>query len=355
MKRFLVLLIIFFLFSSPAYAKYDPLVVPNNKVGIHILNETDIEDAANLVNSSGDWGYVTLVIRDDERDLDRWNGFFYKLKQNHLIPLVRIATHLEGDSWARPNKRDAQEWARFLDQLNWPVANRYIIVYNEPNHDKEWGGELDPAGYANILDRAINFFHQQNENFFILPAGLDLASPNGPETTDAYRYMEQMDKAVPGIFNRLDGWTSHSYPNPGFSASPFNVGKMGIRGFEWELRILKNRFGVKKQLPVFVTETGWARSDWLTANIVAEYYQTAFSQVWTQPQIVAITPFLLNYEESLFSRFSFKIPKVEAAYYPQYDIVRQLPKIAGYPLGTNKTPLGRLVDRVVLRRYNTEK
>lgn len=354
MKWLVLFFTTFCLLPSTAYAKYDPLAVPNNKVGIHILSEDDIDDAANLVNSNGDWGYVTLVIRDDERDVERWNRFFQELKKKHLIPLVRIATHIEGNSWAIPKKDDAYKWALFLNKLNWPIENRYIIVYNEPNHAKEWGGGVDPAGYAEVLNDTLNALRSKNRNFFILPAGLDLAAPNGPLTMDARKFILRMEKAIPGIFSKLDGWTSHSYPNPGFSASPFKIGKMGIRGSEWELNFLKHTLGIKKKLPVFITETGWVRSNWLTPQIVAEYYHTAFTQIWTDSQVVAVTPFLLNYEEPLFLRFSFKIPQAEAAYYPQYDVVQQLPKTNGHPLGTNKTPLGLLVDQIILRRYNSQ-
>ena len=56
-----------------AFAIYDPTGVPNNSFGIHIANIQDLEDAAKLVNSSGgDWGYVTLVITEDNRTISLW-------------------------------------------------------------------------------------------------------------------------------------------------------------------------------------------------------------------------------------------------------------------------------------------
>lgn len=363
MKRLIFLLFLtFFLFpltKAKTYAKYDPLTVPNNRIGIHILSEQDIEDAAALVNSAGgDWGYTTIVIRDNERDLKRWRSFFISLKKNHLIPLVRIATHPEKDSWAKPDEKSAYEWAKFLNKLPWPTENRYIIVYNEPNHAKEWGDKLDPESYAQVLNNTITIFKENNENFFILPAGLDLAAPNGTETMNASSFMLAMNREVPGIFTKIDGWTSHSYPNPGFSASPSNSGKNSIRGFEWEINFLQNKLGVEKKLPIFITETGWARSNRLTPEVAAQYYKIAFTEIWNNPQIVAITPFLLRYDDSLFSRFAFMIPKVEAAsnetntsVYPQYETLQQITKTAGYPLGKNNSPLGKLVDQIILRRY----
>jgi len=346
-------LMLFFSIASRVDAKYDPRTTENNKVGIHILNESEITEAAKLVNSTGgNWGYVTLVIRDDERDVSRWESFFNELKVNRLIPIVRLATSTQNGNWSKPGENSAKEWKDFLDQLPWPVLNRYIVVFNEPNHAGEWGGELRPDEYAMTLD---SFITELGDSYFMLPAGLDLAAPNSSSTMSSVTYMEGMENKAPGIFSRLDGWTSHSYPNPGFSGSPYATGKTSIRGFEWEITYLKTRFDVEN-LPVFITETGWARSSWLTPELVAEYYDTAFNQIWTHPDIVAITPFLLRYDDAQFSKFAFAIPKAYAAenisveYYPQYSAVQSVVKQNGYPLGINLSPLGKLTDAVYIRR-----
>lgn len=353
MKLFLLCLLFFLLIPSKVNAIYNPLILPNNKFGIHILSENDISAAAALVNSAGgDWGYVTVVMRDDERDEKRWNNFFADLQQNHLIPIVRLATHLENNSWRVPSMDEAEKWADFLDNLSWPIQNRYIIFFNEPNHAKEWGGKVNPQEYALVLEKFITTFKNKNKDFFVLPAGLDLAAPQANQTIDVYTYMTLMNRAVPRIFTLLDGWSSHSYPNPNFASKPDRTGRISIRGFEWELLVLRERFGVREDIPVFITETGWARSEQLTPGEIAENYRTAFTQIWTHRQIVAVTPFLLRYDESLFAPFSFAIPKAEAAYYPQYDTIKILPKLAGYPLGLQKTPLGKLVEKDLLRRYS---
>ena len=38
-----------------------------------------------------------------------------------------------------PNEYDLIDFANFLNQLPWPVNNRYVIIYNEPNQENEWG------------------------------------------------------------------------------------------------------------------------------------------------------------------------------------------------------------------------
>ena len=81
---------ILLLITAPeSNAIVDPLTSPNNRFGIHIIDEGDLEDAAKLVNSEGgDWGYVTVVIRKDERDTARWQKGFDRMRRLHLIPIV---------------------------------------------------------------------------------------------------------------------------------------------------------------------------------------------------------------------------------------------------------------------------
>jgi hypothetical protein len=108
----------------------------NNKFGIHLAKpaEEDIEDANALVNGNGgSWGYVTLVMQEDDRNKGQWQGTFDKLRELKLIPIIRIATKPEGGNWRRPSKEDAEEWANFLDSLHWVVKERYVILFNEPN------------------------------------------------------------------------------------------------------------------------------------------------------------------------------------------------------------------------------
>ena len=187
MRRIFVLLVIsvaFFFGGVPtAKAIVDPLTPDNNPFGIHILDESDLEDAAKLVNSSGgNWGYVTLVIRADERDSKRWQSAFNKMRELHLIPIVRIATKMSEDSWEKPNLDELDGWVSFLSELNWVTQNRYIIIGNEPNHAKEWGGEVKPDEYAKYLETFSKKLKEGSKDFFILPAGFDASAPNGKET-----------------------------------------------------------------------------------------------------------------------------------------------------------------------------
>jgi len=76
MKRFLIALLIciavIFTFVQKVQAVEDPLAVPNNMVGVHILFPSEISDAAGLVNSTkGDWGYVTIPVQSGDKNIKK--------------------------------------------------------------------------------------------------------------------------------------------------------------------------------------------------------------------------------------------------------------------------------------------
>lgn len=326
-KKYLIIMFtaLLFLFSTRnAFAQS-----PNNKFGIHIIDESDLQDAANLVNSSGgQWGYVTMVIREDERDSTRWQRVFDQMRRLKLIPILRLATKAEFANWKVPSLSEATNWAAFLNGLNWPVKNRYVILFNEPNHAKEWGGVVNPSEYAKVYREYKDTLKAASNDFFILPAALDLAAPNSVETMEASLFFEKMHDEDNFIFTQFDGLNSHSYPNPGFSGSPNDTGKKSVRGYLWEKSFLEN-FGLDSDIPIFITETGWLINN-NTENNLSEYYLEAFETAWNDSQIKAITPFVLNYLDKPFDKFSWKDPSTQE-FLPHYASVQTITKLAGEP------------------------
>lgn len=344
-KGLAILTFAFLLLPSTSHAIVDPLDSPNNKFGIHLISPTHGESspAAKLVNSSGgDWGYVTIIIESKDRDQNKWQNFFNDLRTKHLIPIIRLATQPDGGNWKLPYEGEEQAWADFLDNLNWPTKNRYIVIYNEPNHGQEWGGRVNARSYAQVLNKTIDALKSKSPDFFVLNAGFDASTPQQPPSyQDQLNFMQEMEMEIPGIFNKLDGWVSHSYPNPGFVGSPNATGRGTVRTWIWELQIIRT-FGVTKTLPIFITETGWQHAEGITyqkwlpsSETVGSYFLEAFQNTWNNHQIAAITPFLLNYQEDPFDHFSFKKLK-SPDFYPQYQVVFDLPKKPGRPIQENK-------------------
>lgn len=335
-KRVLIIVCIYvtIIIPSPTQIFAADFSAPNNKYGIHLAqpSDEDITRAQDLVNSSGGkWGYITLVIPENDRDKDKWQGIMNQLRERQLIPIIRIATKGEGSSWKRPKPEEAQEWATFLNSLNWVVKNRYVILFNEPNHATEWGGTVDPKSFAEVNREFAKKLKETNKDFFIMMGGMDAAAPSQmPKYEDSGKFLSAVMEVIPSEeYNQLfDGLSSHSYPNPGFVGSPQSNGKATIRGYQWELDHLKS-FGVK-DLPVFITETGWHGGS-LAREKVAENFKIAFEEVWgPDDRVVAITPFVLNYQSEPFLQFSW-LKKDTNEPYPEYEMVKGLSKQVGVP------------------------
>lgn len=350
--RLILLVIILFLPFSIFAAN------SNNKFGIHLAQPhlEDLVKVKELVNSNGgDWGYITLIIQENDRDKEKWQDIFNRLRQYHLVPIIRLATKPEGENWRRPEKQDVQSWVDFLDSLNWVVKNRYIILFNEPNHGSEWGGEVDEESYAEVSFEFAKKLKEKNPDFFIMLAGFDASAPSWPPRMEDEEIF--LRKVIQGptlqegrTLQNIDGWASHSYPNPGFSGSPYATGRGTVRNYEWELGLLKS-LGINKDLPVFITETGWKRG---AEETVAENFKIAYEQVWLpDDQIKAVTPFVFDYQGPPFLEFSWK--KYQSPnFYQQYYTVQSLSKIKGEPEQREKGWISYLLptDLVVQSTYH---
>lgn len=338
---FAIFLFIYLLFQPvPIRAIYDPLSVPNNRYGIHVADLNDISNASALVNSTGgDWGYVTLVVQDNDMNTSKWQELFNVMRRKHLIPLVRLATHPQGNSWTIPQEVDIDKWVNFLKGLTWPIENQYVILFNEPNHAKEWGDTINPEGYGKLLIQFAKKLKQASPNFFILPAGLDASASNDGVAIDEEEFIRRMIQANPDVFTYMDGWTSHSYPNPSFSGSPYGTGRGSLQTFLWEEDYFL-QIGMTKRLPIFITETGWQHAEGkypdqrlLPSGTVASYIQSAAASIWQHPNIVAVTPFVYSYQDEPFDHFSWRqLNSLE--FYPMYQTYQQLSKTSGQPKQT---------------------
>jgi len=337
MFRFLfsiLLLTLVFAFSAQnVSAIYDPLEKPNNFFGIHILFPSELDEAAALVNSQeGAWGYVTIPIQTTDKDLDKWQKFMDECREKKLIPIVRLATEpLYSDTsvWRIPTEADITDFANFLNSLVWPVENKYIIVFNETNRFDEWGGQPpDPKRYGELLSFTSDIFKRRSSDFYIVMGGMDNASPNDRiKYMDNLVYIEEMIESNPELVNKIDGFSSHSYPNPGFSQPPSATKEESTATYKFEYDILNKNSS--KKIPAFITETGWV-SDSLPDDVVASYYKTAYEDIWGQDEgkIVAITPFLLNSTGGQFENFSFIINGQKTQH---YESTREIVKTSGLP------------------------
>lgn len=338
---------------------------PINKFGIHLAvpSDEDIQKASELVNSNGgEYGYVTVVIHDNQLDTPYWQSIFDKFRRLKLIPIIRLATHPEGEVWRAPLEEDATRWADFLASLNWVTKERYVILFNETNHASEWGGGVDASAFGRVAYAHSKALKDKSKDFFIMLGGLDLSAPEAkPNYADAYWYLKEASSSFcnnlsdekDNCKDYIDGIASHSYPNPGFVGSPNDSGRRSIRGYESEIVWFREFFG-DKDFPVFITETGWDSSR-ISHSQVATNFEYAFSNIWLKDdRVKAVTPFILNYQGSPFLGFSLLELETLTPKLPFLKI-QSLAKLKGNPERADKAqvkaevPLNFVeLDRVIL-------
>lgn len=305
--------------KNVAYGIEDPLSRPNNEIGVHILFPDELEQASKLVNSNGgEWGYVTIPIQIGDRDLEKWQKFMDECKKYKIIPLVRLATEPFAHNthvWRKPTDYDSVDFANFLSSLSWPTKNKYVILYNEVNRSDEWGGEApSPSEYAEIVVYAHNAFKTRDQSFYLILSGMDAAAPDDyVKHISGFTYLETLLKD-PRIVPSIDGFSSHSYPNPAFSAYPSETKKVSVATYRFEYDMINKNSS--RKIPVFITETGWSDKN-LPHSVISEYYKQTIRDIWNEDKdkIVAITPFLLNSVGGMFDQFSLLENGEEKPYY----------------------------------------
>lgn len=307
-----------------------------------------MKKAAELVNSTGgDWGYVTLVIREDDRDSKKWQKFFDELRINHLIPIVRVASKItEKGEWKKLNIDEIDGWVGFFDSLNWVVKNRYIIVGNEVNLAHEWEGKASPKEHSDYLIKISKSLKASSEDYFIMASPFESKTKTGDGNLDEIEYIEKMLNYSPRIFDYIDGWASHSYPYKPLTEEEDL--RSTLKHYQWEMQTLR-KLGVDKNFPIFITETGWARGfDTSQAELIEEV-KKANTEVWSDEKIVAITPFILSYIGRPFENYSWTDENGE--FYEFAKFYQSIPKNKGKPV---QIDFGEVVSYLLPRIFKTK-
>jgi hypothetical protein len=287
-----------------------PTPVAVNKRGVHLLlDDGNVKFSEEVWEQhivwsgrlAGPGGYAVEVIRSNDLKPQSWQQMIDLMDREGLIPIIRLATYKSDDNqwWVAPRpdpdgvnyKSEADRFRRFFDAIDWPTETVLVTVANETNRPDEWGGAPDPAAYARFLrDVAEALRRVTSVKVLVLNGALDAYAPSASFGStfaiDSERYMEGMVAAVPDIFEQLDGWASHAYPLGPFAEHPerqvFQIDDVrpnasprrqpppgvfnrGVNGYAWELWKLQ-QLGVPRELPVYVTETGWRHASTQTAS-----------------------------------------------------------------------------------------
>lgn len=320
---------------------------PVNRYGMGYVSEGNAADHDLTAKLAGPGAYVTVIFADIHPGRSdaapSWKQSIADAYARDLIPVIRMAPPW-GDRRVRnmgesPTSYQAlaQAYKNVIASLpkraEWPL---YVQVHNEPNLCYEWAcdsGTLSGAQiageYAAMLRDVADALHSLGDsrikvlNGALAPGGVtscDCASQNGPPGMLATTFLEHMASAVPGVFNQIDAFASHSYPSKGDGWGffcPYAEANPGLLFFEKELTSIG-----KPNLPVLITETGWTTQhesyNW-SRDQVADFTVDALKHVWlTHPKILGITPFILR--DGAWDKFAWT--EVNGNPYPVYSKVR---------------------------------
>jgi hypothetical protein len=301
----------------------------NNIIGLNVARlrrDRYIWAAAELVNANGgDWGYLTVVFTAAERDSPAGERLLQELLdrcyESHLQPIIRVATRFDdgAEVWSRPDPDDAEKWRAYLERGRWPTKRVWVIVGNEPNLGREWGGDVDSASYAEYLSRFLDVF-EDSDRFKIVNGPLDASNPTQmPVMQDAYEFMGGMEAAVPGIFARLAGWAS----NPYRVLAQGEALRYTHRAYAAELE------AIGRDMPVLITEAG--HLDTGDEKEIAVFYGRAFRDWMADPRVVAVTPLFWHPDRGVYWMFDFSKEGKIVDKSPTYELIQSLPRMRGSP------------------------
>jgi len=295
----------------------------------------------------GPGGYVLVIFPDIQPGRSTadssWKSSIAEAYARDLVPVIRMAP-----PWGDRNVRNMGESPTSYQALagvyrdvildlplraGWPL---YVQVHNEPNLCYEWecdSGTLTDqqiaSEYAHMLSDVADALHDIGDpriavlNGPLAPGGAawcECGTGNFAPGTLATTFLQYMNDAVPGVFDKVDVFASHSYPSKGLGWGffcPYDEAAPGLYFFEDELAAIG-----QSDLPVLITETGWTiqhESYNHTRQEVAGWTVQAYENVWlTHPSILGITPFMLR--DSAWNNFAWT--EVNGTPYPVYTEVR---------------------------------
>jgi polysaccharide biosynthesis protein PslG len=206
---------------------------------------------------------------DDKYNQNSWEKYDRIVALAEQYGLRVIARIDNTPDWARgPNTtpqtppddfdRFAEFVATFIEHYRGRI--QYLQIWNEPNLKVEWGGKLDSAAYALMLQKVYTRAKQVDPNVVILSAPLAQTLETGDRGLNELDYMQQLYDA--GFARYCDIVMANGY---GFDQPPTaepDPTKLNLRRVEL-LRTVMERNGDGGK-PVWLNEYAWnaAPADW---------------------------------------------------------------------------------------------
>ena len=169
--------------------------------------------------------WASVESRQGEYDWSYVDRAYGRLHDRGIRPLWAL---IEAPCWAQPDPaacrggnnqlRPAPEHYAALADFAAAAARRYpesvgIEVWNEPNYSRFWGGEPQPALYAEMLIEAAGAIHATAPGMPVISAGLSPHSDSDPEAIGFASFLSKL--YAHGAAQKADAIGAHPYPSVG--------------------------------------------------------------------------------------------------------------------------------------------
>lgn len=176
---------------------------------------------------------------------------------------VRIIARLDHTpAWARPPETtpgtppsDPNDYANFVAEFVQRYRGRvqFIQLWNEPNLSVEWGGQIDPDGYFQMLRTAYTRAKEVDPNVVILSAPMAMTNEHSDRAIPEFEYWQRLYDLGAGAY--FDIMTASAYGLDQPPANPPDPSIINVRRVELLRNLMeKNGDGGKA---VWLNEYGW--------------------------------------------------------------------------------------------------
>ncbi len=270
---------IVWLFSAPpailvTLGSPQTVITAHPKMGIHTrltdeVEEWKIKKTLEMVREMGSpwiveyfpWAYIEK--QKGEFDWSHADAIVDHARQQGLAVIARLGFV---PPWARPkdsttsyldrehNVDFAEFAAAFADHFKGRV--NYLIVWNEPNTNFEWGERpVDPEGYVELLKATYGRVKENDPEVKVMAGALapNTAPPGSKDTMNDLEYLDKMYAA--GAKDYFDLLAVHAYGWKAPEGEAPEPDKINFRRTELLRAIMERNGDAAKH--VVITEGGW--------------------------------------------------------------------------------------------------
>jgi polysaccharide biosynthesis protein PslG len=202
---------------------------------------------------------------DPEYQQDSWLKYdaIVELAERHGVRVIARLDHtpawarLEGSGYHTPPD-NVEYFGRFVEAFVERYQGRvqYIQIWNEPNLAREWGGEIDPEGYFELLRESYVRAKQVDPNVVILSAPMAMTNETSARAIPEFDYWGALYEL--GASEYFDVLTATGYgidQPPQVEPAPDVI---SLRRIEL-LRTIMDAHGDAEKA-IWLTEYGWNAS-----------------------------------------------------------------------------------------------